>query len=233
MEDFSNIINWDSVDNQSNSFKNQTPFRFAFIEDFFEREFYEKLFETYPKIDETWTLGETSTKTQFIKFWNGLGPNDVVVHDDDPQYSEEWNKLKRYVQSEEFVEKIRKFSGVPVNKVKSLAFMLLTRGGYQLPHIHDVGPSTLILMLYFSKNWNKGDPGGTYVTTEEDESKMIFEPYNLDNSVIIFQDGPNAGHGVRRITKDVERRAIQIYLEKHSSETGWSAYPIKRELREI
>ena len=111
--------------------------------------------------------------------------------------------------------------------------MLLTRGGYQLPHIHDVGPSTLILMLYFSKNWNKGDPGGTYVTTEEDESKMIFEPYNLDNSVIIFQDGPNAGHGVRRITKDVERRAIQIYFEKYSPETGWSVYPVKRELREI
>ena len=27
--------------------------------------------------------------------------------------------------------------------------------------------------------------------------------------------------------------AIQIYLEKYSPETGWSTYPIKRELREI
>ena len=111
--------------------------------------------------------------------------------------------------------------------------MLLTRGGYQLPHIHNVGPSTLILMFYFNKNWKKGDPGGTYVTPEEDESKMIFEPYNLDNSVLIFHDGPNAGHGARHITKDVERRAVQIYLEKYSSEKGWSADPIKRELKEI
>ena len=111
--------------------------------------------------------------------------------------------------------------------------MLLTRGGYQLPHIHNVGPSTLILMIYFSKNWKKGDPGGTYITTEEDESKMIFEPYNLDNTAIILHDGPHAGHGVRYVTKDVERRAIQIYLEKYSPETGWSTYPIKRELREI
>lgn len=111
--------------------------------------------------------------------------------------------------------------------------MLLTRGGYQLPHIHNVGPNTLILMFYFNKNWNKGDPGGTYVTPEEDESKMIFEPYNLDNSVMIFHDGPHAGHGVRYITKDVERRAVQIYLEKYSPEEGWSAYPIKRELKEI
>ena len=111
--------------------------------------------------------------------------------------------------------------------------MVLTRGGYQLPHIHNVGPSTLILMLYFSKNWNKGDPGGTYITPEEDESKMIFEPYNLDNSALIFHDGPHAGHGVRPITKDVERRAIQIYLEEYSSETGWSTYPIKRKLKEL
>jgi len=51
---------------------------------------------------------------------------------------------------------------------------------------------------------------------------MIFEPYNLDNSAIIFHDGPHAGHGVRYITKDVERRAIQIYLEEYSPETGLS-----------
>ena len=222
MEDFSNIINWGSVDNQSNSFKNQTPFRFAFIEDFFEREFYEKLFETYPKIDETWTLGETSTKTQFIKFWNGLGPNDVVVHDDDPQYSEEWNKLKRYVQSEEFVEKIRKFSGVTVNKLKYFNFMSYSKGGFQEPHIHNVGPSTLIIMIYLSKNWVKGSPGGTYMASDTNESSIIFEPYNLDNSVIIFQDGPQAAHGIRLITKDVERRALQITLEGYSTDKGWT-----------
>ena len=222
MEDFSNIINWGSVDNQSNSFKNQTPFRFAFIEDFFEREFYEKLFETYPKIDETWTLAETSTKTQFIKFWNGLGPNDVVVHDDDPQYSEEWNKLKRYVQSEEFVEKIRKFSGVAVNKLKYFNFMSYSKGGFQEPHIHNVGPSTLIIMIYLSKNWVKGSPGGTYMASDTNESSIIFEPYNLDNSVIIFQDGPQAAHGIRLITKDVERRALQITLEGYSTDKGWT-----------
>ena len=222
MEDFSNIINWDSVDNQSNSFKNQTPFRFAFIEDFFEREFYEKLFETYPKIDETWTLAETSTKTQFIKFWNGLGPNDVVVHDDDPQYSEEWNKFKRYAHSEEFVEKIRKFSGVTVNKLKYFNFMSYSKGGFQEPHIHNVGPSTLIIMIYLSKNWVKGSPGGTYMASDTNESSIIFEPYNLDNSVIIFQDGPKAVHGIRLITKDVERRALQITLEGYSTDKGWT-----------
>ena len=223
MEDFSNIINWDSVDNQSNSFKNQTPFRFAFIEDFFEREFYEKLFETYPKIDETWEITNHPTKTQLIKYWNGIGPNEVVGYEDDPQYSEEWNKFKRYVQSEEFVEKIRKFSGVPVNKLKFFNFISYTKGGFQEPHIHNVGPSTLIFMVYLSKNWVKGSPGGTYMASDVDESSIIFEPYNLDNSVAVFQDGPKAAHGIRLITKDVERRALQITFEGHSTDKGWTA----------
>ena len=39
MEDFSNIVNWGSVSNQSSSFKNQTPFPFAFIEEFLKEIF--------------------------------------------------------------------------------------------------------------------------------------------------------------------------------------------------
>jgi len=222
MEDFSNIVNWGSVSNQSSSFKNQTPFPFAFIEEFFERDFYEKLYETYPKIDETWTSANTATKTQLTKYWNGIGPNVVVGREDDPQYSEEWNKFKRYVQSEEFVEKIRKFSGVTVNKLKFCNFISYTKGGFQEPHIHNVGQSTLIFMVYLSKNWVKGSPGGTYMASDVDESSIIFEPYNLDNSVAVFQDGPKAAHGIRLITKDVERRALQITLEGYSTDKGWT-----------
>ena len=222
MEDFSNIVNWDSVFNQSDSFKNQTPFHFAFIEEFFVRDFYEKLYETFPTLDETWRLGYTSTKTQFCKYWNRIGPNDVVGDEDDSQYSEEWNKFKRYAQSEEFIEKIRNFSGVPVNKLKFIHFMNYKKGGFQEPHAHGVGPSTLVFMLYFSKNWLVGDPGGTYMAKNEDESSIIFEPCNLDNSVALFQDSPKAVHGVRLITKDVERRALHITFEGYSSDSGWT-----------
>ena len=109
----------------------------------------------------------------------------------------------------------------------------MSQGGFQLPHIHNIGPSTLVIMLYFSKGWEKGDPGGTYMATEEDESSIIFEPYNLDNTAIVFQDGPHAGHGVRPILEGSERHAIQIYLEGYSTETGWSSKPVVRELREI
>ena len=223
MEDFSNIINWDAVQNQSESFKNQTPFHFAFIEEFFKKEFYEKLFETYPKIDKTWKITNHPTKTQLNKYWNGISANDVVGYEDDLQYSEEWNKFKRYTQSKEFIEKIREFSNVPVNKLKFFQFMSYTKGGFQEPHFHDVGPSTLVFMIYLSKNWKKGDPGGTYMASDTDESSIIFEPYNLDNSAAVFLDGPKSAHGVRLITQDVERRALQFTLEGYSAENGWSA----------
>ena len=222
MEDFSNIINWDAVQNQSESFKNQTPFHFAFIEEFFKKEFYEKLFETYPKIDKTWKITNHPTKTQLNKYWNGISANDVVGYEDDLQYSEEWNKFKRYTQSKEFIEKIREFSNVPVNKLKFFQFMSYTKGGFQEPHIHNVGPSTLIIMVYLSKNWVKGSPGGTYMASDVDESSIIFEPYNLDNSVAVFHDGPKAAHGIRLITKDVERRALQITFEGYSTDKGWT-----------
>ena len=230
----SQMINWDNVFRHSKTFQERKPTKWEFLEEFFVSDFYEKLYETYPKKDDSWFVESSNDKSAYRKWWAGKKDGNHISSDvEDPNFSESWNKFYHYLFSAEFLSNIRKFSGVPVTKTKTVTFMLLTRGGYQLPHIHNVGSSTLILMFYFNKNWKKGDPGGTYVTTEEDESKMIFEPYNLDNSVIVFQDGPNAGHGVRRITKDVERRAIQIYLEKHSSETGWSAYPIKRELREI
>jgi len=226
------IINWKNVFAHDRTFQEKKPTKWAFIEEFFASDFYEKLYETYPKKDDSWFFETSNDKSAYRKWWAGHS-NQISNDVEDSNFSESWNQFHHYLFSEEFLSNIRKFSGIPINKVKNCTFMLLTRGGYQLPHIHDVGPSTLILMLYFSKNWKKGDPGGTYVTTEEDESKMIFEPYNLDNTTIIFHDGAHAGHGVRYITKDVERRAIQIYLEKYSPETGWSAYPIKRELREI
>ena len=56
----------------------------------------------------------------------------------------------------------------------------------------------------------------------EDESSIIFEPYNLDNSVALFHDSPKAVHGVRLITKDVERRALHITFEGYSSDSGWT-----------
>ncbi len=216
------IINWDNIFSQKEFFSNAKPFKFTFVENVFDINFYEKLYQTYPKIDDSWIEATNLYKSQLGKFW-GDSVNSVQVNEGpDPTFSKEWNELKLYAESEEFLANIRKFSGTTVNRLKDFSFMSYKKGGFQLPHIHNVGPNTLVFMLYFSKGWEEGDAGGTYIASEPNESKIIFEPYNLDNSMALFQDSPKAAHGVRMITKDVERRGLQIVLEEYDEENGWS-----------
>lgn len=222
MEDFSRIINWDNLFKKAKDFQNAKPFRFAFIEEFFDRDFYEKLYKTYPKIDDTWHHVSSYDKNHFSKRWKKTDVTQIVEDGDDPERSEEWNKLKRYCYTKEFVENFTKFSAITVNRLKHFHYIAMKKGGFQLPHIHNVGPNTLIIMAYFSKDWQKGDPGGTYVASKEDESSILFEPYNLDNTMVIFHDSPYSVHGARYMTKDAERRALQITLEYYSPKTGWS-----------
>jgi hypothetical protein len=215
------IINWNNVFAEKDNFLNSKPFKFTFIENVFEENFYKKLYATYPKLDDSWTTLSNFSKSQLGKDW-GKHDTDTVSPGTDSTFSKEWNELKLYTESDEFLSNFRKLTGTTVNRLKNFQFMSYKKGGYQLPHIHNVGPNTVILMLYFSKGWEKGDPGGTYMANDADESKIIFEPYNLDNSLALFQDSSKAAHGVRIITKDVERRGVQIYLEEYDEKNGWS-----------
>ena len=43
-----------------------------------------------------------------------------------------------------------------------------------------------------------------------------------DNSLALFHDGPNSGHGTRMITNNLERKALQITLEGYDEKNGWS-----------
>ena len=78
MEPGKNIINWDNVFKQSQSFKNNEPFMFGFVEEFIQQEFYEKLFETYPKLDDMWNELNTIVKYQFNREWNPKKPSEIV-----------------------------------------------------------------------------------------------------------------------------------------------------------
>lgn len=223
MNNFQHIINWKNVFEQSESFQNNKPFKFGFIEEFFNRDFYEKLYETFPKPDDKWFDAKSMQKSKIMRHWGEVDENEIVSPGEDPSLSKEWNLFKKYVESDEFFENMRKFSGIPVNKLKHFSFTIKRKGDFQVSHMHNTGPNILILMIYFTKGWKKGEPGGTYIATDfDDESSIIFEADNFDNTVTIFHDGPNAIHGVRRITKDVERKAVQLYLEMYDEKTGWS-----------
>jgi hypothetical protein len=224
-ENFDEVFQLDRFMVESKNFKNNKPFKFMFVENIFKPDFYQKLHDGYPDEENDMLQSTQFSKNTLYRGWANLDDvtnNENAESIEDPKLNQQWNKLYRYLSSDEFIRKLREFSGVPVNKLKSFRFGLMKKGGFQMAHTHNDGPSTLILFFYFSKGWQKGDPGGTFLASEEDESKMFFEPYNLDNTMSILQDGPCSTHGVRYIVKDVSRKMLQIYYESYSEEEGWS-----------
>ena len=231
-----NIVNWQKAYDQSSNFKNSGPTKWAFVKEFLDRDFYEELYKTFPKFDNTWYLtdsagSKTDEKFAYRKFWkreksryytDGTPIDEHnLIQEYDSMYSESWNKFLNHAWSEEFVKKLVEVTGVEVSGLRHFCFMYAKKGCFQSPHIHNISDKTLIVFLYFSKNWEEGDPGGTYLSDGLDESKILFEPNDLDNTALFVLDGPEAAHGMRKIIKDVERMAIQLTYEPFSTTNGW------------
>ncbi len=215
-----NIVNWQNAYDQSSNFKNSSPTKWAFVKEFLNKDFYEELYKTYPKFDNTYNVKDSYDCLSYQRFWKGNGMTNLI-QEYDSRYSESWNKFMEHLWSKEFIKKLVEVTGVEVTGLRHFCFLYAKKDCFQSPHIHNVSDKTLIVFIYFSKNWEEGDPGGTYLSDGRDESKILFEPYDLDNTSLFVLDGPNAAHGVRRITKDVERRAIQLTYEPFSTTDGW------------
>jgi len=225
------LVNWQKVNKESSHFKNASPTKWAFTKEFLNKDLYQELYDTYPKFDNTsWNITDNEEKLSYRKFWkrdqggyyeDGSPREHNLIPEYDSRYSEAWNKFMSHMWSDEFIKKLREFSGVEVTHLRHFCFMYARQNGFQSPHIHNVSDKTLIIFVYFSKNWESGDPGGTYLSDGNNESKILFEPADLDNTALFVLDGPYAAHGMRKITKDVERRGIQLTFEPYSETDGW------------
>lgn len=212
-----NIINWQNVLANSNSFQNNKPFPYGFVEDVFEKKFYDKLYQTYPKEDEYWYVPKDWSRSSLKRFF-GKDEFGVFVDDEDPNLSKEWNDFHHYINTKEFVENMTKYTGIKLKGVRHFGFIKNRKGDFNMPHRHygesqnNIAGYDLTILMYFAKDWKKGDPGGTYVCANEDEASIIFEPYNLDNSMMCFKETPYSWHGSRYMTKDVIRPSIQFTM---------------------
>ena len=210
-EDFSEIMNWNALFEQSESFKNNKPFRFAFVKGIFKQDFYDKLYSTFPKFNENWFVNNDYRRAAKCKT---LHEKDEHVPKYDETISPEWNKLKRFIYSNEFIDNFSKFSDIKFSGIYEGGFFANSKGDFQLPHIDEDGEYKfkVQLMFYFSKGWEKGDAGGTYLCESDDEDTIFFEPYDLDNTMVCFHETPHSWHGTRYITKDVIRQAASTSL---------------------
>ena len=223
MKSFPKIMNWSNLLKFSKDFQNKTPFHFGFLENVFEQSFYDNLFDSYPKFDQTWIRIEEPDKSAYRKFWFGDNTQTTDRLGDNNEFSESWNTFHRYIHSSEFEENFSKFVGIPELKTKHFTFANLKKGGFQYPHAHNSSTSTLTMFFYFVKDWQQGDPGCTYFASGEEDSDILVEPYNLDNTMTLFRDADNAYHGVRYIEKDIERRSVCVIMERFVEEEGWDS----------
>ena len=225
-----NVVNWQNAYDKSSNFKSSGPPKWAFVKEFLNRDFYEELYNTFPKFDDTWNVTDNEEKFAYRKFWktdegryytDGTPREHNLIQEYDSRYSGPWNKFLKHAWSEEFTKKLAEVTGVEVTGLRHFCFMYANKNCFQKTHIHNVSDKTLIVFLYFSKNWEEGDPGGTYLSNEANGSKILFEPCELDNTALFVLDGPEAAHGMRKIVKDAERKAIQLTYEPFSTTEGW------------
>lgn len=216
------FINWENTLKQSDTFQKNKPFPFVFIEEFLTQKMYDELYNTYPELnDEKWNVVKSDFGRSAKRRWFGeANPNSdkCSIDTQDTSLSESWNDFFHYLHSKEFIEKMSEFSGIKLKGFKHFAFMANEKGSFNMPHTHHATEEkenysyNITILMYFAKGWKKGDPGGTYLASEEDESSIIFEPYNLDNTCVMFAESSHSFHGSRYMTQDAIRRSIQFTL---------------------
>ena len=109
------IINWENVFANSETFRNNKPFPFGFVENVFEPNFYNMLYESYPKVDSSWhhptDFTRSSTKRGFGN--HKVGTNDAFPPDqEDKELSKAWNEFFHYFYTDEFMNNMSKYTGI-------------------------------------------------------------------------------------------------------------------------
>ena len=96
MAENSQMVNWDNIFLNSKTFQERKPTKWAFLEEFFVKDFYEKLYETYPKKDDSWFFETSNDKSAYRKWWTGQDPNGIPSDVEDSNFSAHWNKFYHY-----------------------------------------------------------------------------------------------------------------------------------------
>ena len=215
-----NIINWENVFRNSDTFKNNKPFPYGFVENFFQEDFYNELYNTYPKVDEDWHNVMAYDRSAKKRWFGAADPNSEQKNTDleDPSLSIAWNQFFHYIHSKEFLDNMSEYSGIRLTGLTHFGFIVNEKGSFNMPHTHHPNEKkenyayNLTMLIYFAKGWKHGEAGGTYLASNEDESSIIFEPYNLDNTCVIFAETPKSFHGSRYMIKDAKRQSVMFTL---------------------
>lgn len=199
--------------NYSNQYQNNKPFPSIYLDDFIDPELLDKVLEEFPDLEKDKTniyYENPNEKKHATKGDEKFGPNTL--------------KLINYLNSEEFLAFLNKFTGI---KEKLVADPYFEGGGF-----HQIKPGGFLkihvdfhkhremkldrrlnLLLYLNKDW-KEEYGGHFELWERDMSKSVTRILPIFNRMAMFSTNGDSYHGhPEKLTcpPDRSRKSLALY----------------------
>lgn len=193
-------------------------FRYGFVTGIFKPGVYEELWSKYPPVEKfRYVEVVDDFKNPSTKVYNGprygsREHNGCIDHLAD--LNPVWKEVLVELASPEAVQRLNEATGIAFNSVREFAFNYGKKGCEIKPHLDssartkDVYRTRIVCLLYFAPRPG-GGPGGTLVY-DKDRETILLEAPDLYNSMLFFEQHPDAWHGYKTITADAERRNMQV-----------------------
>ena len=206
-----------SADDHREAFLSAKPFRHVVIDDFFDREFAERLLAEFPSFDPKLAIAEAGTI-------GGKAVNTRIA-----EISPSYRQLYEAIAARPFLELVSRLSGIPDLILDPKMFGGGTHDnqhGQELdPHVdfnYDEGRQLhrrLNLIVYLNKGWKSEWGGALEIHSNPrrpaDNEISSYDP--LFNRCVMFETNEYSWHGFPRLNLPPEerhrsRKSISIYL---------------------
>lgn len=208
------ILNLESIGTIPTSIKmSPRGFRYGFIENIFLPAAYEPLRRVFPPESRFSVTEENIMITLGGVYYDAREHHGHTDHllDLDPL----WHRALHEAASAEFIKALSENTGVACNSLRGFGFNLGKRGyGFRRPHLDGSARSKhpartrLVAMLYLGSSPSE-TVGGTKIY-DTDEKTIVFEAPRLYNSLLFFEQHPDAWHGYPILEEDIERKTLQF-----------------------
>ena len=212
------VVNIESLEKiPSNEKRAPAGFRYGFIENLFDEEFYKKLVATFPDIKKFKLISKMSGGGH-KRFY--LGPEYTINRHgvcgcDLNDVSTEWKKVFRICASPKFINFLSEKTGVKCNSLCNFGFTYGNEGCHQECHIDGAvraddpneTKATLALLLYFHPD--RSTIGGTCIY-DIDRKTIVAQAGHLHNSSFYFEQHAEAWHGFPEMPSGKERFLVSL-----------------------
>lgn len=193
-------------------------FRYGFVQNIFRGDVYEEIADTFPDV-ETFTLKEIEADKAGggqKRFYVGpvyYSGGDYGATHKFSKLSDVWKGILLESVSDEFTILLKDTTGISFNSLCNFGFAYGREGSVQEAHLDGAVlkrkplSATIACLLYLNRE--PSDISGTRVY-DTDGKTVLFEVPQLQNSLLFFEQHPDAWHGFPEVPAGVDRRIVSL-----------------------